>query len=59
MLFAPGFWTGIPPALAAGGAVLGWAGSDATNGRSLSQAAFVIGVLGVVFNVVSYADVFI
>ncbi len=59
MLFAPGFWTGIPPALAAGGAVLGWAGSDATYGRRLSQAAFVIGVLGVVFNVVSYADVFI
>jgi hypothetical protein len=58
-LLAPGFWTGFPPALAAGGALLGWAGIYATKGRRLSQAAFVIGVLGVLFNVVSYADVFI
>jgi hypothetical protein len=58
-LMAPGFWTGLPPALAAGGALLGWAGTQATKGRKLSQAAFVIGVLGVAFNVVSYADVFI
>jgi len=58
-LMAPGFWTGLPPGLAAGGALLGWAGIDATKGRKLSQAAFVIGVLGVLFNVVSYADVFI
>ncbi len=58
-LFAPGFWTGFPPGLAAGGALLGWAGIYATKGRKLSQAAFGIGVLGVLFNVVSYADVFI
>jgi hypothetical protein len=58
-LLAPGFWTGFPPALAAGGALLGWAGIYATRGRRLSQAAFAIGVLGVVFNVVSYAEVFI
>ena len=58
-LLAPGFWIGFPPGLAAGGALLGWAGIYATRGRSLSQAAFVIGVLGVLFNVVSYADVFI
>jgi hypothetical protein len=58
-LLAPGFWTGFPPGLAAGGALLGWAGIYATQGRKLSQAAFVIGVLGVVFNVVSYAEVFI
>jgi hypothetical protein len=58
-LLAPGFWTGFPPGLAAGGALLGWAGIYATKGRKLSQAAFVIGVLGVVFNVVSYAEVFI
>lgn len=58
-LLAPGFWTGFPPGLAAGGALLGWAGVYATKGRKLSQAAFVIGVLGVLFNVVSYADVFI
>ena len=58
-LMAPGFWTGFPPGLAAGGALLGWAGIYATKGHQLSQAAFVIGVLGVVFNVVNYADVFI
>lgn len=58
-LSAPGFWTGFPPGLAAGGALLGWAGIYATKGRRLWQAAFVIGVLGVLFNVVSYADVFI
>jgi hypothetical protein len=58
-LLAPGFWTGVPPGLAAGGALLGWAGIYATKGRRLSQAAFVIGVLGVLFNVESYAEVFI
>jgi len=58
-LLAPGFWTGFSPGLAAGGALLGWAGIYATKDRKLSQVAFVIGVLGVMFNVVSYADVFI
>lgn len=58
-LFAPAFWTGVPPALAAGGALLGWAGIQATKGRRLSKVAFVIGVLGVGFNIASYADVFI
>ena len=58
-VLAPGFWTGVPPGLAAGGALLGWAGSHATKGRRLSQAAFMIGVLGVVFNVVSYVQVFV
>lgn len=58
-LFAPAFWTGFPPALAAGGALLGWAGVAATKGRRLSRAAFAIGVLGVLFNVASYAVVFI
>lgn len=58
-LLASGFWTGFPPASAAGGALLGWAGINATKGRRLSQAALVIGVLGLIFNVVSYAVVFI
>jgi hypothetical protein len=58
-LLAPGFWTGFPPGLAAGGALLGWAGIYATKGRKFSQAAFAIGVLGVLFNVESYAEVFI
>jgi len=57
--FAPGFWTGVPPALAAGGALLGWAGFHAAKGRRLSQAAFAIGLLGVIANAVSYADVYI
>ncbi len=50
-LFAFGFWVGFPQALAAGGALLGWAGIHATKGRRLSLAAFVIGLLGVIFNV--------
>lgn len=58
-LLAPGFWIGFPPGLAAGGALLGWAGIYATKTGKLSQVAFVIGVLGVLFNVVSCADVFI
>lgn len=58
-LLAPGFWTGFPPGLAGGGALLGWAGIHATKARMLSRAAFVIGVLGVLFNIVSYAEVFI
>jgi hypothetical protein len=58
-VFAPGFWTGVPPAFAASGALLGWAGTEADSGRTLSKAAFVVGLLGVGFNVVSYADVFI
>ncbi|MGH3457240.1 hypothetical protein [Aeromicrobium sp.] len=58
-LLAPGFWTGVPPAVAAGGALLGWAGVDAARGRRLSQAALVIGVLAVIANVYSYAIVFV
>src|SRR4051812_29168961 len=53
-LLAPGFWTGVPPGLAAGGACS--AGVSATKGRRLSQAAFVIGVLGVLFNLESHAE---
>ena len=59
LLFAPGFWTCFPPVLAAGGALLGWAGVDALSGRRLSQTAFLIGILGVVANVYCYAIVFI
>ena len=50
-LFAFGFWVGFPQAMAAGGALLGWAGINATKGRRLSLTAFVIGLLGVIFNV--------
>jgi len=58
-LLAPAFWTGFPPGLAAGGALLGWAGIYASKRRRLSQAALVVGVLGVLFSIESYADVFI
>ena len=58
-ILAPGFWTGFPPAMAAGGALLGWAGTDGDRGRALSMCAFIVGLLGVVGNVVSYAAVFI
>jgi hypothetical protein len=58
-LLAPGFWTGFPPGLAAGGALLGWAGIYGSERRRLSQAAFVLGALGVLFNVESYVEVFI
>ena len=58
-VLAPGFWICVPPVLAAGGALLGWAGIDADRGRRLAQAAFVIGVLAVAANVYSYAIVFI
>ncbi len=48
-----------PLELAARGALLGRAGIHATGARRLSQAALVIGLLGVFFNVYSCADVFI
>jgi hypothetical protein len=50
-VFAFGFWVGFPQAMAAGGALLGWAGIHASKGRRLSMSAFVIGLLGVIFNV--------
>lgn len=58
-LLAPGFWTGVPPGLAAGGALLGWAGMHGAKGHRLSHAAFVTGLLGVSLNAVSYAEVFL
>ena len=58
-MLAPAFWAGFPPGLAAGGALLGWAGIYAAKGRWLSRAACLLGVLGVLFNVGSYAVVFI
>ena len=58
-VLAPGFWTCVPPVVAAGGALLGWAGVDAARGRRLSQAALVVGVLAVMANVYSYAIVFV
>lgn len=39
------FWAGVTPALAAGGALLGWSGRDASKGRNISTAALVVGLL--------------
>ena len=48
------FWSGLPPILAAGGALLGWAGHNAERGRGLCRAAFVIGALALVADVAAY-----
>ena len=42
------FWSGLPPILAAGGALLGWASRNAERGRGLCRAALVIGALALV-----------
>jgi hypothetical protein len=38
------FWTGLPPILAAGGGLLGWAGRDAARGAGRSRAAVIADV---------------
>ena len=45
------FWTGLPPILAAGGILLGWAGRDADRGRWLCRAAIAIGTLALAADV--------
>ena len=54
LLFVPVFWSGLPPILAAGGALLGWAGRNATRGRSMCRLAVAIGCLALVADVVVY-----
>ena len=49
------FWTGLPPVLAGAGALLGWAGRDASRGAALCKAAMVVGVLALVADVVIFA----
>jgi len=58
-VLAPGFFTGFPPALAAGGALLGWSATKGTRQPRLAWAAAVIGVIGVLFAVLSYVTVFV
>jgi hypothetical protein len=48
------FWSGITPALAAGGALLGWAGRNEARGAALCRAAMAIGVLALVADIVVY-----
>jgi hypothetical protein len=50
LLSIAAFWSGLPPVLAAGGTVLGWAARD----RAAGRAAIVLGVLVLVADVVVY-----
>lgn len=54
LLLVPAFWSGLPPILAAGGALLGWAGWNATRGRAMCRVAVVVGCLALVADVVVY-----
>jgi hypothetical protein len=47
------FWSGLPPTLAAGGALLGWAGRDGAD-RRLCRAAIGVGVLAVAADLAAY-----
>ena len=42
------FWSGLPPILAGGGVLLGWAGRESERGRRMSLAAVGIGTLALV-----------
>jgi hypothetical protein len=48
------FWTGLPPVLAMGGLVLGWAGRESRRRRALSYAAAAVGAFALIANVVLY-----
>lgn len=45
LLLLPAFWSGLPLVLGAAGAVLGYAGRNASTGSRQSMAALVLGVL--------------
>lgn len=45
LLLLPAFWSGLPLVLGAAGAMLGYAGRNATTGAGKSIAAFGLGVL--------------
>jgi len=45
------FWSGLPPILAAGGILLGWAGRNAERGRMMCRAAIAIGTLAIAADV--------
>lgn len=54
LLTVAAFWSGLPPILAGGGALLGWAGRDAERGRAMSRAAIAIGGLALLGYVAIY-----
>ena len=47
-----GFWTGLPPILAAAGGLLGWSGLSAERGQGRCRAAIAIAVLALIADVV-------
>ena len=53
------FWSGLPPILAGGGALLGWAGRNGREGAGLCRAAMVVGILALLADLAVYvADSF-
>ena len=48
------FWSGLPPILAGGGALLGWAGRNAREGAGLCRAAMVVGILALLADLAVY-----
>ena len=45
------FWSGLPPVLATGGIVLGWAGRNAPRHAGFARAAVAVGLLALAANV--------
>jgi hypothetical protein len=56
LLAVGAFWAGLTPILAGGGALLGWAGTDADLGRGMCRVAIGIGVVALVAYLVIYAS---
>ena len=54
LLIVPAFWSGLPMVLGSAGALLGYAGRNATSGAKGSVTAFVIGLLAVVGYLTTY-----
>lgn len=54
LLVAPAFWSGLPVVLGSAGALLGYAGRNATSGAKGSITAAAIGALAVVGYLVVY-----
>ncbi|HSI97814.1 MAG TPA: hypothetical protein VK926_05585 [Gaiellaceae bacterium] len=50
------FWSGLPPVLAVGGIVLGWAGRSAARGSLACRAAIVVGAVAIVADVLVFVQ---
>ena len=46
-----GFWTGLPPILAAGGGLLGWAGLSSPRGQGRCRTAIAIAAIALIADV--------